>query len=183
MNRLKMLLWSVAISLVLVTPYVLLPTADPDELAESKEGHPQDREAYYAQRRLNPYDTHYAAAAARLAAYNHMATVQAQVWQGQASALNFSQVHFETWQAVGPAPITGGQTPPSDFSSPSPVAGRVSSIAIDAIDNAVYVGGAQGGLWRTLNNGTSWTPLTDYLSSLAIGSIAIARRPTRLTTR
>jgi photosystem II stability/assembly factor-like uncharacterized protein len=40
-------------------------------------------------------------------------------------------------------------------------------------ENIVYVGTAQGGLYRTLNGGATWTPLTDNALSLAIGSIAI----------
>ena len=38
----------------------------------------------------------------------------------------------------------------------------------------MYAGGAQGGVWRTLNNGATWTPLTDFLGSLAVGSITLA---------
>jgi hypothetical protein len=40
-------------------------------------------------------------------------------------------------------------------------------------ENIVYVGTAQGGLYRSLNGGATWTPLTDNALSLAIGSIAI----------
>ncbi len=54
------------------------------------------------------------------------------------------------------------------------VAGRVSAIAIHPRDaNILYVGGAQGGVWKSENRGLSWTPLTDHECSLAMGSIAI----------
>lgn len=36
------------------------------------------------------------------------------------------------------------------------------------------MGGASGGVWKTTNAGTSWTPLTDQQASLSIGSLAIA---------
>ncbi len=35
-------------------------------------------------------------------------------------------------------------------------------------------GTAQGGLYRTLDGGTTWTPLMDSAMSLAIGAVAIA---------
>ena len=54
------------------------------------------------------------------------------------------------------------------------VSGRVTVIAVHPTnENIVYVGTAQGGLYRSLNGGATWTPLTDNALSLAIGSIAI----------
>ena len=136
---------------------------------QAHEGTPEARAAYFAQRHVNPYDPAFNVAGARLNAYNDMVSAQARL----ATNLPSSLIHLETWKSVGPAPILDGQTP-GDFTTPSPVSGRVSAIAIDPIDNAVYVGGAQGGVWRTLNNGASWTALTNNLGSLAIGAIAIA---------
>ena len=52
--------------------------------------------------------------------------------------------------------------------------GRVSAVAIHPRDPAiVYIGAAQGGVWRTTDGGTSWEPLTDGECSLAMGAIAI----------
>jgi photosystem II stability/assembly factor-like uncharacterized protein len=71
------------------------------------------------------------------------------------------------WTFIGPAPI---QTP---YSAPI-VSGRVSALAIHPSDvNTVYLGAAQGGIWKTTNGGTNWTPLTDTQASTAIGSIAL----------
>src|SRR5580765_4037084 len=71
------------------------------------------------------------------------------------------------WAPIGPAPetdATGGV-----FS------GRITAIAISpATPSTAFVGGAQGGVWRTTDHGTTWTALTDTQVSLAIGSIAIA---------
>jgi hypothetical protein len=39
--------------------------------------------------------------------------------------------------------------------------------------NIVYVGAAQGGVYRSLDGGATWTPLMDSALSLAIGAIAI----------
>jgi hypothetical protein len=53
-------------------------------------------------------------------------------------------------------------------------AGRVATVAIHPTDsNTIYVGAAQGGVWKTTNGGASWTPLTDTQCSLAMGALAI----------
>lgn len=79
------------------------------------------------------------------------------------------------WAPIGPQPIAGGFT----FGAPrSNVSGRVSAIALDprydGVNNqTIYVGGAQGGVWKSTDNGANWTPLTDTQSSLAMGAIAV----------
>ncbi len=74
-----------------------------------------------------------------------------------------------TWTSIGPAPIPNGQTAPS-----VPVSGRVTAIAIHPTNpNIVYVGTAQGGLYRTLDGGSTWTPLMDTAQTLAIGAVTI----------
>jgi len=52
--------------------------------------------------------------------------------------------------------------------------GRINCIAFHPTDPATYfVGVAQGGVWKTTNNGQSWIPLTDNLPILRISDIAI----------
>ena len=82
------------------------------------------------------------------------------------------------WSQIGPAPIPNGQT----TTVSTPVSGRTVAIAVHPTDpNKVYVGTAQGGLYRTLDGGATWTPLTDSLLSLAIGAVAIdPSDPTRV---
>jgi len=41
-----------------------------------------------------------------------------------------------------------------------------------AIPNIVFVGAASGGVWKTTNNGTTWTPVFDKESVSTIGDIA-----------
>ena len=67
------------------------------------------------------------------------------------------------WRELGPAPIATG-----------PYTGRVSAIVCDPLDaNRVFVAGADGGVWRTLDGGTSWTALTEALPTSAIGALAL----------
>jgi photosystem II stability/assembly factor-like uncharacterized protein len=52
--------------------------------------------------------------------------------------------------------------------------GRISALAVDPTNsNIVYLGAAQGGVWKTTAGGNTWTALTDAQASLATGSIAI----------
>ena len=39
---------------------------------------------------------------------------------------------------------------------------------------AVQIGTAQGGVWETHDDGTTWAPTTDAQASLAMGAIAFA---------
>ncbi|HJT45230.1 MAG TPA: hypothetical protein VJ721_03065, partial [Chthoniobacterales bacterium] len=74
------------------------------------------------------------------------------------------------WVELGPSPIPNGQTQGVS----RPVSGRVTDLVIDPSDpNKVYVGTAQGGVYRSLDGGTTWTPIFDTADSLAIGSLAL----------
>ncbi len=74
-------------------------------------------------------------------------------------------VSLSNWRYLGPSPI------PVNL----PASGRVSAIAVHPTNSdIVYVGTAQGGLYRSLNGGATWTPLLDDALTLAIGSVAIA---------
>jgi photosystem II stability/assembly factor-like uncharacterized protein len=76
-----------------------------------------------------------------------------------------------TWNPIGPFPIPNGQT----VGVSTAVSGRTVAIAVHPTNpDIAYVGTAQGGLYRTTNGGSSWTPLMDNALSLAIGSLALA---------
>ena len=76
------------------------------------------------------------------------------------------------WTEIGPNPIPNGQVNGPFVQA---VSGRVTAIAVDPTDpNLVYVGTAQGGLYKSTTGGTSWTQLMNSAMSMAIGAIAIA---------
>jgi photosystem II stability/assembly factor-like uncharacterized protein len=63
------------------------------------------------------------------------------------------------WRAIGPA-VMGG---------------RIDDVAVDERDPAtIYVGAASGGVWKTTNAGTTWTPLFDRQGVASIGDIALS---------
>jgi hypothetical protein len=73
------------------------------------------------------------------------------------------------WLPIGP------QATSSTFNSPF-TSGRVTAIAPDPRDTTgktVYIGGADGGVWKTTDAGATWTPLFDYQPLVSIGSIAV----------
>jgi photosystem II stability/assembly factor-like uncharacterized protein len=72
------------------------------------------------------------------------------------------------WIPIGPQPSASSDFPP--FTS-----GRIGGLAVDPRNqNVIYVGGAQGGVWKSTDGGLTWTALTDDQPSLAIGSIVLA---------
>ncbi|HEY1248674.1 MAG TPA: hypothetical protein VGE97_06785, partial [Nitrososphaera sp.] len=75
------------------------------------------------------------------------------------------------WVQLGPMAIPNGQT----YSAARVlVTGRVTSIVIDRTNtNIIYIGTAQGGVWKTSDGGLNWTTTTDNQISLAIGALAI----------
>ncbi|MEC8558240.1 MAG: hypothetical protein VXZ82_24795 [Planctomycetota bacterium] len=67
------------------------------------------------------------------------------------------------WEAVGPRKQGG----------------RIEAIAVPPRDapgqmNTMYVGVGSGGLWKTVNNGTTWRPIFQGEATAAIGDVAVA---------
>ena len=85
------------------------------------------------------------------------------------------------WTPIGPVPLASDATG-TGFQDYHQVAGRATAVAIDPADptgNTIYIGGAQGGVWKSTNAATSiasnvtWSAVTDNQATLSIGSIAI----------
>ena len=57
---------------------------------------------------------------------------------------------------------------------PGMISGRISSIAVHPRDKSTwYIAAASGGVWKTVNAGTSWTPIFDDQGSYSIGTVVI----------
>jgi photosystem II stability/assembly factor-like uncharacterized protein len=73
------------------------------------------------------------------------------------------------WFPLGPDNYA---TPANPFWEPG--IGRINCIAFHPTDPLIFwVGVAQGGVWKTVNGGQSWAPLTDNLPMLRISDIAV----------
>src|SRR5690606_15247104 len=58
---------------------------------------------------------------------------------------------------------------------PAVMGGRVSDIAVDPTNpTTYYIGFASGGLWKTDNQGMTWTPLFDDQPTASIGAVTVA---------
>ncbi len=82
---------------------------------------------------------------------------------------------FNAWTPIGPTPTSGqGFDFLDETFNVTSFSGRINAIQVDPVDTSIiYLGGADGGLWRSSNGGSTWTALTDTQPSLAIGAIAI----------
>ena len=57
---------------------------------------------------------------------------------------------------------------------PASMSGRISDIAVHPRDPSLwYVAAGSGGVWKTVNAGTTWTPIFDDQSSYSIGEITL----------
>src|SRR5215472_3363822 len=83
------------------------------------------------------------------------------------------------WTFIGPMPTMYAPGMPYDrdrdlIFNGAPTSGRVTALAVHPSDaNTVYLGAAEGGVWKTTDGGAHWRPIFDFEDSLAIGSIAI----------
>ena len=71
------------------------------------------------------------------------------------------------WRSIGPA-VTSGRV--VDFAVPE---GPKSQIG-ERMGRLFYVASASGGVWKTINAGTTWEPIFDHQGSASIGDIAVA---------
>ena len=93
------------------------------------------------------------------------ATINMANYKQQQSQKNASAA----WTPFGPNVLPNNQTGYMENGI-----GRINCIAFHPTDSSTFfVGVAQGGVWKTTNNGTSWTPLTDNLPITRISDISI----------
>lgn len=89
-----------------------------------------------------------------------------------------SQPQASAWEFVGPV----GMTHPSGVWAfgPSYISGRVNALAYapvmpDPVDTSgiLWLGAAGGGLWKSVDGGTTWVPLGDQWPTLNVSAIAV----------
>lgn len=117
---------------------------------------PFKRWEYYNTMRMRP-DGSRATNAELLAAWEQMAPLRSQESTGG------------NWVILGPV-----QQPPIVNSGQPNGLGRINNLAFDPSDAAViYAGAASGGLWKSVDSGQSWQPLTDVLPTLGVSSALV----------
>ncbi len=77
------------------------------------------------------------------------------------------------WQPLGPAALNSDTVNSQDFSS-GLVSGRGTALIVAPhVAGLLYLGTADGGVWKSTDDGASWVPLTDNQQSLAVGALAL----------
>ncbi len=85
-------------------------------------------------------------------------SVFAQETEKPEPGLNEATLKGLQWRSIGPALM----------------AGRVADIAVDPNDRGTwYVGVGSGGVWKTVNRGTTWEPVFDDQASYSIGCVTV----------
>ena len=80
-------------------------------------------------------------------------------WARHQQMARESPVANLAWRAVGPR-LQGG---------------RIETVAVaPGRTSTIYAGAGIGGVWKSINNGTTWTPIFDKEATTSIGSIAVA---------
>ncbi|HEY8401423.1 MAG TPA: YCF48-related protein, partial [Cytophagaceae bacterium] len=78
-----------------------------------------------------------------------------------------SKIAATTWTELGPT----YKNPTSGW---NPGVGRVSAIAVEPVNKQlIYVGTPEGGLWKSTNGGSTWTPMFDQNTNMKIFAIAM----------
>ncbi len=73
----------------------------------------------------------------------------------------------DNWEEIGP-------TDWNATTAWSPGVGRITGIAVDPLDNNhIIIGANTGGVWKTIDGGSNWSPMGDYFSNLSVYSVTI----------
>ncbi len=93
-------------------------------------------------------------------------------------------------QQPGANPEGGGRFDPATMMfaglrmrsiGPAVTSGRIADFAVDPNDRAKYfIAVASGGVWKTVNAGTTWTPVFDNYGAFSIGDIALDPKDTNV---
>lgn len=120
---------------------------------------PYKRWEYVAQRELD---------AAGIKIPNYDLASQARAYRTQEAQLRGNSINSGGWHQLGP--IAWNAT-----SGWNPGLGRITSIGIEGNNPSHYiVGSPTGGVWKTLDNGNTWLPLTDNFSTVDVYALEIS---------
>ena len=155
----------------------------PAAIGENEEDQPQKRAEWNMRGREAPKGQ--SAAALRLRAHRQKMAMRAMRAAAAAKAGSPIKAGAASsgWVSLGPAPLASDATG-NGFQDYKSVSGRATSVVVDPADNTgntVLLGGAYGGLWKSVNAGSksatpssvTWQSLIDDQPSLAVGAIAL----------
>jgi len=81
------------------------------------------------------------------------------------------QAAAAVWRSIGPSPTVSAW-----YNAWGPTSGRVNSIAVaPGNSQVVLLGTSTGGIWRSTNAGSSFSPVSDDQADLAVGFLAFSK--------
>jgi len=85
------------------------------------------------------------------------------LWKAWSQKQKLAKSNISNWESIGPytTNVKTGQ-------------GRVNTFIIDPNNpNIFYVGAPSGGIWKSVDSGINWTPLSDQIPQIGVSGIAI----------
>ena len=98
------------------------------------------------------------------------------LWAQRAFPYGFvpSDAFYNALEQIQNATQDRGNEMTWELAGPTNVSGRITDVAMHPADlQTIYAASASGGVWKSLDAGESWFPITDGLPSLSIGDLAI----------
>jgi len=93
-----------------------------------------------------------------------------QLWDSWKNVQKFSasnENNQSNWQPIGPNMLINATSSVSNL-------GRINVVVPDPKDdNIIYAGAPAGGIWKSLDKGLTWTPISDSLPQIGVSGIAI----------
>ena len=84
-------------------------------------------------------------------------------------------IHFAPTPATAQTPSRVAAGLEWRYIGPAIAGGRISRVTVvPGTQSHIYVGAASGGVWKSVNHGTTWTPVFDEQPNLSVGDIAFA---------
>jgi photosystem II stability/assembly factor-like uncharacterized protein len=97
------------------------------------------------------------------------------------NVLTFAQNPFQTQAPPAAPPVNQSDDPLLKkfvfrAIGPASMGGRIDDVAVvESNPFTMYVALATSGLWKTINNGTTWEPIFDTYSTVSIGDVAVCQ--------
>lgn len=91
---------------------------------------------------------------------------------GRKSAGGPQEDYTGLWEFMGPRDLAA---PYRIYFGLSPVNGRANAVAFDPVNSQTfYIGGSNGGVWKTTDAGVNWTTTTDGWPLMGVSSMAVS---------
>ncbi|HLM60019.1 MAG TPA: FG-GAP-like repeat-containing protein, partial [Pyrinomonadaceae bacterium] len=131
----------------------------PPKIEEEFEGEGEERQNWFVSQRMYPFDS-------------FPDEARRKAWESRPEQAQRDGNHPLTaqWKSIGPTP-----TSTLHLNNWGATSGRINAVAVTpANPDLILVGAATGGVWRSIDGGANFAPVSDNHIDLAVGSIVFA---------